>query len=227
MRAIILAAGMGTRLRPLTNEVPKALVKIGSESFFERQVRLLRNRGIEEITVLTGYHAEAFKPWHDEPDLCFIHNEHYHDWNNLYSMYLVRDRLADTLVLDGDVWIGEGVLPDRTPATSRWFVGHRTDMVKEWVVVQDVSGRVCRIEVRSGEGWILTGISYWSGQDGPCLATVMEGMMHRPDATTLFWDEAPRSSLEVLEVHAEHLGSGDWTEVDTVEELMSLRQRVG
>jgi CTP:phosphocholine cytidylyltransferase-like protein len=63
VNAIILAAGMGTRLRPLTNAIPKALVKVGSESFFERQVRLLRNQGIADITVLTGYCAEAFRPW--------------------------------------------------------------------------------------------------------------------------------------------------------------------
>ncbi|MGD9939341.1 MAG: NTP transferase domain-containing protein [Clostridia bacterium] len=227
MNAIILAAGMGTRLRPLTNAIPKALVKVGSESFFERQVRLLRNQGIADITVLTGYCAEAFRPWYDETDLLFVHNEHYHDWNNLYSMFLVRNRLADTLVLDGDVWIGDEVLPSCSPATSRWYVGHRTGMANEWVVVQDGSGRVRRIEVRGGEGWILTGISYWSAHDGPILAGVMEGMMARPDAPTLFWDDAPRNSLDDIEVRAQPLGSGAWVEVDTVDELQSLRQRVG
>ena len=218
---------MGTRLRPLTNEIPKALVKVGSESFFERQLRLLRAQGIPDITILTGYRAEAFQPWHGDRDLHFVHNDHYHDWNNLYSMFLVRNKLADTLVLDGDVWLGEGVLPWWAPSTSRWYVGLRTDMSNEWAVVQDATGRVSRIEVRGGEGWILTGISYWSGHDGPCLATTMEDMMNRPDASTLFWDEAPRSSLGILEVHAQPLGPEDWAEVDTVEELMNLRQRIG
>jgi L-glutamine-phosphate cytidylyltransferase len=227
LNAIILAAGMGTRLRPLTNTIPKALVKVGSESFFERQLRLLQAQGITDITVLTGYHAEAFQPWHGRAGLNFVHNEHYHDWNNLYSMYLVRDRLADTLVLDGDVWIGEQVIPSCAPATSRWYVGHRTGMVNEWAVVQDGAGRVRTIEVRGGDGWILTGISYWSGQDGPHLAAVMEGMMDRPDAPTLFWDDAPRNSLDDIAVHAQPLGSGDWVEVDTVDELLSLRNSLG
>ena len=218
---------MGTRLRPLTDAIPKALVRVDTESFFERQLRLLRSRGITDITVLTGYCAQAFQPWHSCKDLHFVHNPHYHDWNNLYSMYLVRDRLGDTLVLDGDVWVGEGVLPSQSPSTSRWYVGLRTAMAKEWAVVQDSTGRVSQIEVRGGEGWILTGISYWSGQDGPRLAAVMEGFMHRPDATTLFWDEAPWSSLADLEIHAEALVTEDWAEVDTVDELQSLRQRVG
>jgi CTP:phosphocholine cytidylyltransferase-like protein len=227
LNAIILAAGMGTRLRPLTNDVPKALVRVGAESFFERQLRLLRAQGIGDISVVTGYKASAFQPWHGDRDLCFVHNEHYHDWNNLYSMYLVREKLGDTLVLDGDLWIGEEVIPSRAPLTSCWYVGHRDTMANEWAVVQDSEGRVSRIEVRSGEGWILTGLSYWSGQDGPYLASVMDHMMHRQDATSLFWDEAPRTSLDVLEVHAQLLGSEDWAEVDTVDELMSLRERVG
>ena len=218
---------MGTRLRPLTNEIPKALVKVGSESFFERQLRLLHGRGVTDISVITGYRAEAFSPWHGTSGLSFVYNDHHYDWNNLYSMYLVRDRLANTLVLDGDVWIGDEVLPAVVPVTSRWYVGHRTDMVNEWAVVQDGAGRVCKIEVRGGEGWILTGISYWSGLDSLHLVAVMEEMMARPDAPSLFWDEAPRSSLDVLEVYAQPLGSGDWAEVDTVDELMSLRRRLG
>lgn len=227
MNAIILAAGMGTRLRPLTNEIPKALVSVGNESFFERQVRLLRRQGIREITVLTGYCAQAFLPWHEDRDLNFVHNDHFHDWNNLYSMFLVRDRLGDTLVLDGDVWVGEEALPSRAPRTSRWFVGHRTGMANEWAVVQDDSGRVSRIEVRGGAGWILTGLSYWSAHDGPVLARVMEGLMSQSEGPNLFWDEAPRRSLDVLEIHAQPLNTDDWAEVDTVEELMSLRQKIG
>lgn len=226
MNAIILAAGMGTRLRPLTSMIPKALVKVDTESFFERQLRLVRSLGIADITVLTGYCAQAFQPWYGYEDLHFIHNPHYHDWNNLYSMYLVRQKLGNTLVLDGDVWVGEGVLPPQSPCTSRWYVGFRTAMAKEWAVVQDSTGRVKQIEVRGGEGWILTGISYWSGQDGPRLAAVMEDMMNRPDAATLFWDEAPRSSLDTLEIHAEALRADDWAEVDTVEELNYLQQRL-
>jgi L-glutamine-phosphate cytidylyltransferase len=227
MNAIILAAGMGTRLRPLTNEVPKALVTVVSESFFERQVRLLRLQGIHDITVITGYRAEAFLPWHSESGLHFVHNDHYHDKNNLYSMYLVRDRLADTVVLDGDVWIGEQVIPSRSPDTSRWYVGHRASMTNEWAVVQNAAGRVSRIDVRSGAGWILTGVSYWSQQDGPYLSSVMEGFMHRPDAAELYWDEAPRSALPVLDIHAEALEPEDWTEVDTFDELMTLRSTLG
>ncbi|EGP66078.1 hypothetical protein HMPREF9182_1116 [Streptococcus sp. oral taxon 056 str. F0418] len=61
MRAIILAAGMGTRLQPITLNTPKSLIKIEEETLIERQIRFLRERGVEEIIVITGYLAEKFE----------------------------------------------------------------------------------------------------------------------------------------------------------------------
>jgi len=223
MNAIILAAGMGTRLRPLTETVPKALVKVQAESFFERQLRLLEAVGVNDVTVVTGYRAEAFLPWHGRPGLRFVHNERFYDWNNLYSMHLVRERLGDTLVLDGDVWIGEGVLPTASPDTSRWFVGHKDAEAAEWAVVTDEDARVSRIDVRSGPGWILTGISYWTRGDGAAIRAFVERMMGEPGAESRFWDDAPRALLGELRVKAQRIGPRDWAEVDTVAELEALK----
>ena len=55
MRAILLAAGIGSRLRPLTLETPKPLIKINDESMIERQIKFLKEVGINEIIVVTGY----------------------------------------------------------------------------------------------------------------------------------------------------------------------------
>ena len=57
MKGIILAAGMGTRLRPLTLNTPKSLIEIKGETLIERQIRFLREKGVEEIVVVTGYLA--------------------------------------------------------------------------------------------------------------------------------------------------------------------------
>ncbi len=60
MRAIILAAGMGTRLRPITNKKPKSLVEVAGEAMTERQVRFLKDKGINDIIVVVGYQKDAF-----------------------------------------------------------------------------------------------------------------------------------------------------------------------
>jgi len=226
MNAIILAAGMGTRLRPLTDTLPKALVETAGESFFSRQLRLLHAAGVKRITVVTGYHAEAFDPWVGQPGLEFVFNAHYHDRNNLFSMLLVADRLScdpeGCLVLEGDVWPSERVLPSRPLPRSSWFVGHRDAMENEWVVREGPDGRVKEIEVASGSGWILSGMSFWRPEDGRQLSGLMAEMAGRPDAEGLFWDEVPRRNLDKMDIRAHRIAEGDWQEIDTLEDRARL-----
>ncbi|HET7838812.1 MAG TPA: NTP transferase domain-containing protein [Rectinemataceae bacterium] len=226
MNAIILAAGMGTRLRPLTDDRPKSLVEVAGESFFARQLRQLRSAGVSEVSVVTGYMAEAFAPWRGQSGLSFVHNDHYDDRNNLWSMYLVRDRLADTLVLDGDVWLAEGVIPAESPPASCWFVGPRQEMRNEWVVRADDRGRVQRIDVASGSGWILSGLSYWTAADGRLLARRVEEAALAPGNEGIYWDEMPRRALGEIAVMARRIGADDWTEIDTLEDKAALEARL-
>lgn len=231
MNAVILAAGMGTRLRPLTDALPKALVVTAGESFFSRQLRLLRRAGVQDITVVTGYHAEAFLPWQGQAGLDFVFNAHYNDRNNLFSMLLVADRLhrdpEGCLVLEGDVWPGEDVLPSRPFPRSSWLVGHRDDMQNEWVVHEGPDGRVVDIEVASGSGWILTGMSFWLPADGRKLAGLMAEMASRPDSENLFWDEVPRRNLDGIDIGAHRIGDNDWQEIDTLEDRARLEAALG
>jgi len=218
MRAIILAAGLGTRLRPLTDDRPKSLVAVAGESFFERQLRQLRAAGAGSITVVTGYMAQAFDPWRGEADLIFVHNEHYHDRNNIWSMHLVREALADSLVLEGDVRLAEGIIPVEAPAKSCVFTGRREDMKNEWVVHADEDGRVRAIIPSSGSAWILAGMSYWTAADAAEMALLLEAAVLKPGWEQLFWDDVYRVNLDSLDLRAARIGSEDWVEIDTLED---------
>lgn len=222
VNAIILAAGMGTRLRPLTDDRPKSLVEVAGESFFARQLRQLRAAGVEDITVVTGYRADAFDPWRGQEGLCFVHNPVYDTKNNLWSMLVVRERLGDSYVLDGDVRLAEGVIPRARPDRSCWFVGYREAMENEWRVAFDSSDRVSRIDVASGAGWILTGLSYWSAADGLYLSRAVEEASRGSEADAIYWDEVPRRALAVLDVRARRIGGDDWAEIDTLEDKARL-----
>ena len=92
MRAILLAAGMGTRLRPLTEDTPKSLIKINKEPLLERQVKFLNEIGIKEIYIVTGYLKEKFKYLEDKYNVVLIHNEYYNKYNNIYSCLLYTSR---------------------------------------------------------------------------------------------------------------------------------------
>lgn len=109
MKAFILAAGIGSRLRPITDEVPKCMVKVGDETIIERQLKSLVGAGINEIYVCTGYKHDVLEGFVREkyPFVKFVHNEDYLTTNNMYSMYLTKEFSYDTdlLVLNADVFV--------------------------------------------------------------------------------------------------------------------------
>ena len=84
MRAILLAAGMGTRLRPLTIDTPKSLISVNGKPMLETQIQFLKEKGIDDIIVVTGYLSEKFEYIKEKYGVKLIHNDKY-DIYNVFS----------------------------------------------------------------------------------------------------------------------------------------------
>ena len=95
MQALILAAGMGSRLHKYTSEVPKCLVEVNGQTLLDRTIEALRVAGVTKLVIVTGYKAEVLeehiKSHVVDMDVKFINNEDYSTTNNIYSLYLARD----------------------------------------------------------------------------------------------------------------------------------------
>jgi len=112
MRGIILTAGRGDRLRPITGDRPKCLTTVGGCTILERQLRALRACGISRIAVVTGYRAEDVRRV-SGPSIEFVHNPRYAMTNSLYSLWLARDLLGEGfVVLNCDVVFHRQMLMD-------------------------------------------------------------------------------------------------------------------
>ena len=88
MNAIILAAGLGTRLRPLTNDRPKCLVPVLGTPMIEQQIHFLHESGITDITIVSGYRADSLDYLKLRYGVKIVHNEYYNEYNNIYSLYI-------------------------------------------------------------------------------------------------------------------------------------------
>lgn len=103
MKAIILAAGCGNRLRPLTDTVPKALVTVGNEPIIGNTIRCLRSAGIKDIGIVVGYKGECIKKYvsdtFDDLNICFFENNRYKETNNIVSLYSAIDYCDDDMIL--------------------------------------------------------------------------------------------------------------------------------
>ena len=107
MRAIILAAGSGLRLGQHTKDIPKALLDLNGKSILERQISLLREYGVNEIFVVTGYKREKYVL----KDIEYIFNPRYSETEQLASMMAARTKIFDdVLVIFGDILFDSQIL---------------------------------------------------------------------------------------------------------------------
>jgi choline kinase len=112
MRAVILAAGRGDRLRDVIGDRNKCLAPIGGSTLLGRQIRSLRGWGIDAITVVAGFRAEGIRRVCDD-SIDIVVNTDYDTTNSLYSLWLTRERLrGGFVVLNGDVLFHDQLLGD-------------------------------------------------------------------------------------------------------------------
>ena len=115
MKTIILAAGQGTRLRPLTDDRPKCMVEINGKSIIERQLAVMRFCGIpeEDISIVTGYRGEVLRSHFAGTGIHFIQNEEYETTNMVCSLMCARpvmEAVNDILISYGDIIYEDKVL---------------------------------------------------------------------------------------------------------------------
>jgi choline kinase len=102
-KAIILAAGVGSRLRPLTDGRPKCLLEVGGRPLIDHQMAALQRYGITDVVVVVGYCGDQIRRQLGDR-IRTVHNDQYEHTNSLYSLWLAREELrCGALILNSDV----------------------------------------------------------------------------------------------------------------------------
>lgn len=115
MKAIILAAGQGTRLRPLTDDRPKCMVEVNGKTIIERQLETMHSCGIknEDIIIIAGYRSDVLRNRFGDMGVTIIENREYEDTNMVYSLMCaagVMEAQEDILISYGDIIYSPAVL---------------------------------------------------------------------------------------------------------------------
>lgn len=225
MRAILLAAGMGTRLRPITLETPKSLVSVNGQPMLERQIEFLKDKGIDEIIIVTGYLSEKFEYLKEKYNVKLIHNDKFDKYNNIYTMYLVREYLGDSYVIDADVYLNRNFI-DSNIKQSTYFSGYKTNFENEWMLCYDENNRVYDIEVCSGNGYILSGVSYWANSDSIKIINELENAINNEKFHELYWDDIVKNNIHNMNVFIKKIESDDSYEIDSISDLEEVQKIV-
>src|ERR1700721_2215315 len=116
MKAVILAAGIASRLRPLTDNTPKCLLKVGNKKILELTIDNIIANNIDDIIIVTGYLEEQIKNFvsakYPHLSVTYIYNEVYSSTNNIYFLWLAKDILFDDEMLlnDSDIIFDKDII---------------------------------------------------------------------------------------------------------------------
>lgn len=223
-RALIMAAGIGERMHPLTLETPKPLLRVNGVRMIDSVVDALHRNGIFEIYVVVGYKKEQFEAWvQTRPGVVLIENPLYRSCNNIASLYAAREHLSDCMILDGDQLVrNPGALCpffERSGYNAVWT----EQETKEWLLTAEDG--VIRHCSRTGgsHGWQLYSISRWSAEDGARLRRDLELEFEDRQNRIIYWDDvALFCHPEKYRLGIFPMREGDVVEIDTPEELAAV-----
>ena len=227
--AILMAAGLGTRMRPLTADTPKPLITVDGTPMIETVIRALEKRGVSHIYVVVGYLGDKFDHLPEKyGNITIVRNEHYETINNISSVHAVTDVMrgrnvficeADLYIPDPDVLCGN---IEKSCYFGKMVEGHSDD----WVFDQDETGRITRIGKGGDSVYNMCGISYFYEKDATTIADAVDETWGKPGYEELFWDEVVHNVLDKADLTVHPIKTGDIIEIDTVDELKAVEEMI-
>jgi choline kinase len=207
MIGVILAAGMAKRLRPLTDTKPKCLLKVGERTLLERTVDAMRQAGIQEFLVVTGYRGEMIREFLEDyssrsssirtsSSFTFLDNTDYEHNNNIYSLWMACQKVrgCDFLLMDSDILCDPAaVVRIAQEQTSALAVNRHELGEEEMKVVVDAHNRIteisktCRPEDAMGES---VGIEKITADYSEALARELDQMILQEGLIDIFYERA-------------------------------------
>lgn len=221
-RAVIIAAGFGSRLVPVTLNTPKPLVRVNGKRIIDGILDALLAAGIEDIVIVRGYLSEQFDQLlYKYPMIRFIENPAYNEANNISSAMCARYLLSEAYVCEADLLISNPAIIKKYNYRSN-FLGIKKDRTDDWcfdvvdgiITAQKVGGIDCYQEV---------GISYWDASYGRKLAEHLKVAYEMPGGKERYWDQVPFSVFgDEYKVDIRECYDEDIVEIDTFRELKAI-----
>ncbi len=199
--ALIMAAGFGSRFVPLSFEKPKGLLEVFGEPMIERQIRQLKEVGIDDIAVVVGYMKEKFEYLTDKFGVKLIYNPDYAVRNNIGSIEYAYDYLygRNAYILSSDNWIRNNMYHRYEPWA--WYSSrHAEGRTSEWTLITDKKGRITDTFPGGSDCDYMYGPVYFSREFGMNFLPVLKRYCELPGTEDYYWEDV---LMQVLNKEAE------------------------
>ncbi len=237
MKGLILAAGMGTRLLPLTADRPKPLVDIGGVTLMDRMIGQCAEIGLDEVVIVTGYMHDFVVNWLEEHPHSIptrtVENTEYATINNAHSVFVARDALEGEAFLkfDGDLILETSLLQRLVdhPAPTAAIIDATGALDEEAMKARiDADGAIqafgkwLDLATSSGES---IGVEKIGAADSPHFFDAIHQRVHVDGEVDIYYEDVYHTLLKGdWSMQAVKTEGAIWSEVDNAEDLAFARQ---
>ena len=221
-KAIVIAAGFGSRMAPVTLDTPKPLVKVNGVRIIDTLLDALYAKDIKNITIVVGYKKEQFNQLLEKyPTLKFIENPIYNESNNISSMYAARDIIDRCYICEADLIVSNPKVITKYQYASN-YLGAYVSETDDWCFFKK-GNYINRVAVGGENCWHMIGISYWNEKDSIKLREDIVKVFNSRGGKEKYWDNVPLTvckkdfKVEVRECKKKYV-----TEIDNYSELVII-----
>jgi len=225
MKAVILAAGVGSRLKELTKDIPKCLLKLdNSTSILDYQISTLikiANLDYTDIYIIGGYKFETLK--YLEKGINLIFNSKYKEWNNIYSFYLIKKNVSDNFyLLNGDTIYHPDILKNlvNTDNNTYFVVDNVKKLAEEEMKVLIENSRILKfgknIQPEKANGEYI-GLAKFNKEDANVIFNIMDELINKGN-TDIWYESAINNALNKIMAKPIYTNGLPWIEIDNRED---------
>jgi CTP:phosphocholine cytidylyltransferase-like protein len=221
-RAILIAAGLGSRLIPITLNTPKPLIRVKGKRIIESLLDALIEADIEEIYIVRGYLGEQFDTLlYKYPNLKFITNDKFNEANNISSVVLAKDYLPNAYIVESDLLLHNKNLIKKYQYSSN-YLGIPVEVSNDWCL-HTTNKIISKVSIGGENCYQMVGISYWTEKDGAQLAKDAEEVFNAPGGKERYWDQVPLEyCINNYKLSVRQCTFDDIIEIDTFNELKAI-----
>lgn len=218
--AVILAAGTSSRFAPLSYEKHKALTVVKGEVLVERQIKQLKETGINDIFIVTGYKAEQFEYLKSLYGVTLIYNPDFLVRNNNSSIYAAKNVIRNTFICSADNYFSSNPFEYEVEEAyySAVYSQGETD---EWCITQK-NDYIVSASIGGKDSWYMLGHAFWDENFSRKFLSILESEYNKSNTYDLLWEHIWITHIKELKMKIKKYPDGYIYEFDTLDELRAF-----